>query len=256
MDGSYFPRDGARMVPPSHPDPVRALILQLAQERETTLSEMSRAIGKNHAYLQQFVHRSSPRNLPEESRLALAARYGLDPEVFRGSDTKSGQARRYPPKSLPPIPGEVLEMDARGGAGLGAGGMLVNAVDHNGRDVVARDVAVATWRLPSPYLSYVLRVREEDAKIVEVVGDSMAPTLLPGDRVIINTADQVPSPPGVFALWDGLGLVIKRVDHNDDGSDPPQLTISSDNPLHSSYRRTADEVRIIGRIVCLLARRM
>jgi hypothetical protein len=36
------------------------------------LSSLSRAIGKNHAYLQQFMKRGVPRKLPEEVRIPLA----------------------------------------------------------------------------------------------------------------------------------------------------------------------------------------
>lgn len=43
----------------------------------TDLAKVSRAIGKNHAYLQQFIRRGVPRTLPEAVRYALAEFLGV-----------------------------------------------------------------------------------------------------------------------------------------------------------------------------------
>lgn len=51
---------------------VRANLLRLTEAAETTLNALSRATGRNDAYLHQFVHRGTPRMLPEDVRLKLA----------------------------------------------------------------------------------------------------------------------------------------------------------------------------------------
>lgn len=56
-----------------------------------------------------------------------------------------------------------------------------------------------------------------------------------------------PTLPGIFVLFDGLGLVAKRLEHVVN-SDPPTVRIISDNPLYAPYERSAEEVNIIGRI--------
>ncbi len=84
--------------------------------------------------------------------------------------------------------------------------------------------------------------------MVEVQGDSMEPTLRPGDHVIVDTANRAPSPPGIFVLWDGIGSVVKRVEHIH-GSDPATYRIISDNPKHNPYERSAGEANIVGRVV-------
>jgi len=43
-----------------------------------SLKQLSRAIGRNDAYMQQFLHRGTPRYLPENARHRLAACLGLD----------------------------------------------------------------------------------------------------------------------------------------------------------------------------------
>jgi len=71
-------------------DPVRKLLLDLIAGRGSDLASVSRAIGKNHAYLQQFVKRGVPRHLPEDAREALGGHFGVDPNIFRSS----GKSRR------------------------------------------------------------------------------------------------------------------------------------------------------------------
>ena len=53
-------------------DPVRLFIVELVARHNTTLAAVSRRIGRNHAYLHQFIHRGTPRRLPEDMRLAIA----------------------------------------------------------------------------------------------------------------------------------------------------------------------------------------
>ncbi len=93
----------------------------------------------------------------------------------------------------------------------------------------------------------------EEVRILEVVGDSMTPELWPGQKVMVHLRDRQPSPPGVFVLWDGLGLVIKRIELLAQ-SDPPRLRISSDNRQYAVYERTIDEVHILGRVIGRWAR--
>ena len=76
----------------------------------------------------------------------------------------------------------------------------------------------------------------------------MLPTLYPGQKVMVNTRDNRPTPPGLFYVWDGMGLVIKRVELVP-GSNPPTVRIKSDNPKYDTYERTIDEAHINGRII-------
>jgi phage repressor protein C with HTH and peptisase S24 domain len=65
-------------------DVVRKLILEKLQELGLTMSEASLKIGKNHAYLQQFLKRGYPLELPEKSRIPLAQLLGVSEDVLRG----------------------------------------------------------------------------------------------------------------------------------------------------------------------------
>jgi hypothetical protein len=81
-------------------DPVRSRLLALVAERKTDLATVSRAIPRNHAYLQQFVTRGTPRNLSEEVRESLGRHFGVDADEFR-------PATRFP--RPPPRERKLLE---------------------------------------------------------------------------------------------------------------------------------------------------
>ncbi len=54
--------------------------------------------------------------------------------------------------------------------------------------------------------------------------------------------------PLTFVIWDGMGLVAKRVEHMPN-SEPPKVVIKSVNPEYQTYERDAEEVNIIGRVI-------
>ncbi len=84
-------------------------------------------------------------------------------------------------------------------------------------------------------------------------GDSMEPLLSSGDRILINVSRQVPVPPSIFVIWDGMGLVAKRIEHIPQ-SDPPRVVLKSLNPEYDSYERPAEEVCVVGRAVWISRR--
>ena len=82
--------------------------------------------------------------------------------------------------------------------------------------------------------------------MITVDGDSMEPLLSSGDRILIDVSRQVPVPPGIFVIWDGMGLVAKRIEHVPH-SEPPKVVLRSLNPEYDSYERLAEEIRVVGR---------
>jgi phage repressor protein C with HTH and peptisase S24 domain len=90
-----------------------------------------------------------------------------------------------------------------------------------------------------------LHAAPADLRVNDVRGDSMLPTLAEGDVVLINLKERSPSPPGIFVLFDGLGLVVKRLEKLDD----KKIRILSDNSNYAPYNLNMDEIHIIGRVV-------
>ncbi len=225
-------------------DPVRELLRQAAEQRKIPLAQLSRRIGRNHAYLQQYLERGVPRKLPEEVRAALARELSLDP-VQLGAPPGVVSGTGSSPATF-----VVPELDVR--SGMGGGGVPAELWTRGDHDSVSAEGSVkAQWRVPATFVRNELRARPEQLHIVEVVGDSMLGSLNPGDRVFIDVSHTTPSPPGIYALWDGFGVVVKRVELIPN-SEPIQIEIISDNPKHRSYTLALDRVRIIGRVCARL----
>ena len=110
-------------------DPVRLKLLALIEKRGSDLKNASLAIGRNAAYLHQFVYRGTPRVLPEDARETLAEFLGCDDEELRHRvvpprkprTRHAGQAvRATPPGAIPEGYIAVPEIDVRASAGAGA----------------------------------------------------------------------------------------------------------------------------------------
>src|SRR5882762_4501091 len=64
-------------------DAVRSTIVARVAELGLSLSELSLAVGKNHAYFQQFIKRGVPRLLPEEVRGRVAKILSVDEGMLK-----------------------------------------------------------------------------------------------------------------------------------------------------------------------------
>ena len=97
------------------------------------------------------------------------------------------------------------------------------------------------------WIKHGLKASPSQLRIMTVEGDSMEPSLNDGDTVLVDMTRKAPSPPGIFVLDDGMGLVAKRLQHVPN-SEPPAVRVISDNKHYPEYERTADEINIVGRI--------
>lgn len=132
----------------------------------------------------------------------------------------------------------IAELDVRAEAGMGA---LTDETDHH-------EAVVDNWRIPPTLLRAQTSAPMQSLRIISVYGDSMAPDFMPGERVLVDTDDKRPSPAGVFVLWDGFGLVIKRVEMVP-YSDPPTARLISRNSQYGTYERPAADIKINGRVI-------
>lgn len=65
-------------------DEVRRLVLDKSKELEITFADMSKAVGKSHSFISQFITRGIPRYLPEDARYKLAKVLGVSEDLLRG----------------------------------------------------------------------------------------------------------------------------------------------------------------------------
>lgn len=86
--------------------------------------------------------------------------------------------------------------------------------------------------------------------LTDLGGDSMLPTIREGDMgMLLLPGEDVRFQSGaVYALWDGQGLLVKRLETV--AGRPGMLRVISDNrAIHEPYEVSADDVRIIGRLI-------
>ena len=245
---------------PANPAPAAAASVTLDRPRRQlrdalasaglSLKQASRAIGRNDAYLQQFLFRGSPRRLPEEARHALAAMLGIDQQIL-------AYLPQSPPMSSGPSPDPSFVPSSRRSAASPANQIPVPLFDvraaAGGGAIPPGEESVDGMQppnigFPPELLRRITSAPAASLQMISVSGDSMTPTLADGDLVMIDTARKLPSPPGIFILDDGVGLVAKRVD-TVPNTTPPILRLSSDNPAYANYQRRLDEVHVIGRVI-------
>lgn len=83
-------------------DKVRAALRRLIEDRGVDMAAVSRAIGKNHAYIQQYLNRGVPADLGYKSAVALAGYFGCGVETFgiKGVKASNDGRPRHPIESI------------------------------------------------------------------------------------------------------------------------------------------------------------
>lgn len=247
-------------------DPIRALILRLSADRDIPLKALSLGAGKNASYMQQFITRESPKQLPEDVRHRIAGLLGvpesaLKPKLVSGFDpdehepiqaddpTSVSVGVRLNDNGTLDLPaGTLIEHAVYGGAGNGGYAMEVTVGGQRG------EVAADTWTFPPAFLKNELHLSLTASDIVRVRGDSMEPTLWDGDRVIVDRTDTDVRVDGIFAILDEGSLIIKQVEIVR-GTDPVEIVCKSRNPAYSTFNLVLDgNSRVIGRVVARIGR--
>ena len=85
-------------------------------------------------------------------------------------------------------------------------------------------------------------------RLFTINGDSMEPALLHHDIVLVDITKKTPSPPSIFILYDGAGLVAKRLEYVSNPKNP-HIRVISDNPHYSTYECSISDAAIVGRVV-------
>ena len=74
-------------------DDARRALDELIQQRGVNYSSVSRLLGRNAAYIQQYIRRGSPRELDEKDRLVLSRFFGVDEKVLGAPTRRAGPVR-------------------------------------------------------------------------------------------------------------------------------------------------------------------
>lgn len=207
------------------PNAIRANLDQLRKERGYSYAALSRAIGRNAAYIQQFVVRGSPVRLEDKDRQIIATMLGCDERDLGGSG--NGTAG-----DLDLVHVRRLAVEASAGSGL----------------LVDQETSIGHFTFSRRWLRQLTSATSSDLSIIRVRGDSMAPTLADGDNALVDELQRDPRrDDGVYVLRRDDALMIKRLTMMPSSG---LLTISSDNPAYPSWRDCPlSSLDVIGRAV-------
>ena len=203
----------------------RETLRRLCAERGEDFAGLSRMLGRNAAYIQQYVRRGIPRRLGEDERRKLARYFGIS-EILLGGPPPEGAAadglisvRRHPVKVS---------------AGPGA--------------IVTEELGKSYFAFDERWLKALTPSAPSRLSIVRVEGDSMSPTLNPGDDILVDLEDSgARLRDGIYVLRIDDALVVKRLALNPIAK---RVTVQSDNPAYSDWPDCSpDEINIIGRVI-------
>lgn len=214
--------------------------------RHLNLKGLSLEIGRNETYLHQYIWYNSPQKLDEDDRQKLAAILKIDQQTLRPLHHLGNTP------DLPPEFSHETETISPQIPSLGSPSAVIVELgvqaSSGGGSIVSDEPELGSWSFPELWLRTELRASVSELRIITIDGDSMEGILRSGDKVIVHVGRTEPSPPGIFILFDGIGLVAKRLEFLE-GSDPPSVRISSSNTSYPPYERTVDEINIVGRVV-------
>jgi len=151
-------------------------------------------------------------------------------------------------EELGPPTGHVAELDTR--AGMGGGGIPSHEVRRDGRH--ADPIKTEGWIFPPSFVREQLHTLPGHLLVLDTTGDSMAPTIASGDRVVIDTSHKAPTPDGLYAIRDTFGsIVVKRLQLMR-STRPTQVKVISDNATHASEEVPLNEIEIVGKVLCAI----
>lgn len=188
--------------------------------------------------------------LRSEPRIKLVQSFDPDNDDFQDEEESHGYNREHWRSH---VDGALPEIDVKLGAGEGSIGEIINL--QVGAGNVSGHRVVAEWLIPQEYLRNEVKASPTNTIVMEVIGDSMFPTYSPGDRVIVDLAQNRFLSDTVYAISDGVSEPqIKRLQRVM-FSDPVEVKIISDNPNLETFTVELERLTIIGRICGHIARK-
>ncbi len=204
------------------PEDSRVALQRLIADNNDDYAGLSKLVGRNAAYIQQYIKRGTPKRLPEVERGILARYFGVDEKLLGGIASPAAKAglRLIPKLSV--------------GASAGPGAI-------NDAEALAGKIGFDEKWLRKQGLE------PSKLSLIRVDGDSMAPTLNNGDDIMVdNSAAATALRDGIHVIRLDDVLMVKRLAKGPAG----RLSVLSDNPVYPDWPDVdGGTVAIIGRVV-------
>jgi phage repressor protein C with HTH and peptisase S24 domain len=203
----------------------RLVLERLCAERGEDFAGLSRMLGRNPAYIQQFVRRGVPKRLKEEERRKLARYFSISETLLGGPPEEAARS-----DGLVSIKRHPVMVSAGPGA------------------IVSEEYGKPYFGFDERWLKVLTPTPPSRLSVVRVEGDSMSPTLNSGDDILVDLDDRAERlRDGIYVLRVDDALIVKRLALNPIGR---RVTIQSDNPAYPDWPdRGLDEINSIGRVI-------
>ena len=199
----------------------RQALDDLIREREETYAAVSRLLGRNSAYIQQYIKRGTPARLDQSDIAQLALHFDVPAKLLGGKESPSTPRRSV--ITVPVIEAKGLEIPQER----------------------SRIVDEAWLRR--------LCNRPPGLAILPIAGEAMQPTLQSGDEVIIQrlrSHDALHD--GLYAVRGSSETFVRRI-----ALDPTKNRISvlTDHPAYPSWNGVQRKaINVVGKVIWIGSR--
>lgn len=199
--------------------------LRLIMQQFGSVADLARAVGVSDNAIYKWVSGRGQPSIVSLVNLASAARVSVE-WLATGHDLPAGAAGGGESAEYTYVPSGTIR---------GPGN----------RTTLQSAQLVAHLAFRTEWLTQRLRVDPTKVIVVEVVGDSMSPTVDDGDLVLADLRESRFRHDGIYVLRSGADLSVKRVQRRPDG----KLIIRSDNPAYEPAIVTNENINIVGYVI-------
>ena len=196
---------------------VRGRLDELIAEHGETYASVSRLLGHNASYVQQFIKRGSPVHLSESDIARLALHFDVSPNELGGK--VHPRVGRLTPITTPVV------------------------APRDGRTTPKARLIDRVW---------LERLTEEPAgvELVVVDGAAMSPTVNDGDEALIQRLGRgEPLRDGLYAIDGSKELLIRRIAREPTKN---RISVLTDNPAYPNWNGLQRRnVKVAGRVIWL-----
>lgn len=199
-------------------------------------ASISALIGRNHAYMQQFIKRGVPKCLRDDDMKKIIQHFNISLDYFGTPDDFPNPGQRHSDNLDGEFDEEYIRVNVYNiEAAAGAGSVVEN------NEIANKLAFKKSWIRSSS------NAMADDLAVITVSGDSMNPTLYDGDHILVDMTLTTLKNDGIYVLRNDDMILVKRISFN---PVTKLCTIKSDNNYYESWEgcQPAD-LDILGRVI-------
>lgn len=199
-------------------------------------ASISALIGRNHAYMQQFIKRGVPKCLRDDDMKKIIQHFNISLDYFGTPDDFPNPGQGHSDNLDNEFDEEYIRVNVYNiEAAAGAGSVVEN------NEIANKLAFKKSWIRSSS------NAMADDLAVITVSGDSMNPTLYDGDHILVDMTLTTLKNDGIYVLRNDDMILVKRISFN---PVTKLCTIKSDNNYYESWEgcQPAD-LDILGRVI-------